>query len=98
MPGRLLEIVDLPGLLRRRKQPLAGAELLAEQHEIRPGRRAIQVGHNYGLLGGVPGVELPYEDERPLPEERVRVAGSADSLGARLGGVVGFDVPATVQL
>jgi hypothetical protein len=87
----------IPGFLYRREQPLAGAELLAEQDEIRPGRRVLQVGDYRRLLGGVPGVEVLDQDERLLPEERVGVARGDDCLGARLGGVVSLDLPAPAQ-
>ncbi len=89
--------MDLPGSLRRREELLTGAELLAEQHEIRPGRRVIQVIHYDRLLGGVPGVEVLDEDERSIAEERVRVTGGDDRLGPRLGGVVRLDLTVPAQ-
>jgi hypothetical protein len=95
--GGLLEVVNLPGSLRRSEELLAGAELVAEQHEIRRWCRILQVVHYHRLLGGVPGVEVLDEDELPLAEERVRVACSHDGLGARLGCVVGLDLPTCAQ-
>jgi hypothetical protein len=53
---RLLEGVDLPRLLDGREQPLAGAELLADEEQVGAGRGVLQVLDDDGLLGRVPGV------------------------------------------
>jgi hypothetical protein len=86
-----------PAFFHRRERLLAGAELPAEQYEIRRGCWVLQVVNYHRLLGGVPSVEVPNEDERPLAEEGVRVAGGDDRLGTGFGGVVSLHGPVPAQ-